>query len=107
MLAHGAAFLLQDRLLNCSDYTQAWICRVCGTFMSTTPTIKKPGFKPQVRCRRCATKATGFENENETWEDGQGNVFVGGESTTVVAIPYVLKYVLFHLNKTSTIMYCY
>ncbi|KAF8427444.1 DNA-directed RNA polymerase I subunit RPA2 [Tirmania nivea] len=92
MLAHGAAFLLQDRLLNCSDYTQAWICRTCGTFMSITPTIKKPGFKPQVRCRRCATKATGFESEGEVWEDGHGNVFVGGENTTVVAIPYVLKY---------------
>ena len=92
MLAHGAAFLLQDRLLNCSDYTQSWICRECGTFMSTTPAIKKPGMKAQVRCRRCATKATGFEDDGETWEDGQGNVFVGGERTTVVAIPYVLKY---------------
>ncbi|KAI5797927.1 hypothetical protein DFH27DRAFT_515102 [Peziza echinospora] len=92
MLAHGAAFLLQDRLLNCSDYTQSWICRECGTFMSTTPAIKKPGMKAQVRCRRCASKATGFEDDGETWEDGQGNVFVGGERTTVVAIPYVLKY---------------
>lgn len=95
MLAHGAAFLLQDRLLNCSDYTQVWICRSCGTFMSTTPTIRKPGFKPQVRCRRCSSKATGFEDEGATWEDGHGNTFVGGENTAIVAIPYVLKYVPF------------
>ena len=93
MLAHGASFLLQDRLLNCSDYTQSWICRSCGTFTSTAPAIKKAGFRQQVRCRRCATKATGFEDEGDTWEDGHGNVFVGGDRTTVVAIPYVLKYV--------------
>ncbi|SLM35994.1 dna-directed rna polymerase i subunit beta [Lasallia pustulata] len=27
LLAHGCAFLLQDRLLNCSDYRRCWLCR--------------------------------------------------------------------------------
>lgn len=35
LLAHGAAFLLQDRLMNCSDSQRAWICRDCGSFLST------------------------------------------------------------------------
>ena len=35
LIAHGAAFLLQDRLMNCSDAQHAWICRSCGSFLST------------------------------------------------------------------------
>ncbi|KAH8155101.1 uncharacterized protein LAJ45_00110 [Morchella importuna] len=92
LLAHGTAFLLQDRLLNCSDYTQTWVCRECGSFLSTTPSIKKIGFESQVRCRRCAKPAAGFKAEGMVWEDGNGGQFVGGSNTTVIAVPYVLKY---------------
>ncbi|KAJ5567203.1 hypothetical protein N7535_006509 [Penicillium sp. DV-2018c] len=35
LIAHGAAFLLQDRLMNCSDAQHTWICRSCGSFLST------------------------------------------------------------------------
>ncbi|THC97740.1 hypothetical protein EYZ11_002787 [Aspergillus tanneri] len=35
LIAHGAAFLLQDRLMNCSDSQLSWICRDCGSFLST------------------------------------------------------------------------
>ncbi|WFD30693.1 DNA-directed RNA polymerase [Malassezia sp. CBS 17886] len=34
LLAHGTSFLLQDRLLNCSDYTTAYVCRTCGSLIS-------------------------------------------------------------------------
>lgn len=91
LLAHGSAFLLQDRLLNCSDYTQTWICKPCGSFLSTAPSIKKIGFESQVRCRRCSKPAGGFEEEGMVWEDGNGGRFVGGADTTVIAVPYVLK----------------
>ena len=43
LLAHGAAFLLQDRLLNCSDRTLAWLCRVCGGFLGATPSVNAYG----------------------------------------------------------------
>jgi len=96
LLAHGAAFLLQDRLLNCSDYSQSWLCRSCGSFLSTAPTavMGEDIKRSEVRCRRCAKKATGLDaNSADYWEDGQGNKYVGGGDTTVVAIPYVLRYV--------------
>src|ERR1700735_2830768 len=34
LLAHGTSFLLQDRLMNCSDYSTAWVCRTCGSIIS-------------------------------------------------------------------------
>jgi DNA-directed RNA polymerase I subunit RPA2 len=96
LLAHGTAFLLQDRLMNCSDYTKAAICRRCGSFLSTAPTVsefdKKKRGSSTVRCRRCATLAAGAESKSEIWTDGQGIRYTGGADVAVVAVPGVLKY---------------
>ncbi|KAI9779645.1 MAG: DNA-directed RNA polymerase I subunit RPA2 [Candelina submexicana] len=101
LLAHGAAYLLQDRLMNCSDYCRAWICRSCGSFLAATPTVGAygsrktgPGIRGTgvVRCRRCAKRAEGWEAKSEVWEDGSGIRWTGGEDMTVVAVPGVLRY---------------
>jgi DNA-directed RNA polymerase I subunit RPA2 len=104
LIAHGAAFLLQDRLMNCSDATRAWICRKCGSFLSTQVSIsaytlkgKGPGRSgPQtsgvVRCRACARKAVIGDSKMDSWEDGNGGRFVGGDDTTIVNVPGVLRY---------------
>ncbi|KAJ2812164.1 hypothetical protein FBU31_007642, partial [Coemansia sp. 'formosensis'] len=34
LIAHGAAYFLQDRLMNCSDYSLAYVCRTCGSILS-------------------------------------------------------------------------
>jgi len=36
LLSHGTAFLLRDRLLNCSDRHVAYACRRCGDLLSPT-----------------------------------------------------------------------
>ncbi|RDL36946.1 DNA-directed RNA polymerase subunit beta [Venustampulla echinocandica] len=96
LLAHGAAFLLQDRLLNCSDLQRSWLCKQCGTFLSTQPTVSDlaMSFKGTkvVRCRRCAHKVQGLQRGPGIWDDGQGQKWLGGDDTTVVAVPGVLKY---------------
>ncbi|CZT47788.1 DNA-directed RNA polymerase I polypeptide 2 [Rhynchosporium secalis] len=97
LLAHGTAFLLQDRLLNCSDYSRSWICKQCGTFLSTQPTVSAFASRKRgtgvVRCRKCAYRAEDFvDGKGEIWEDGEGQRWVGGENTTIVAVPGVLKY---------------
>ena len=97
LLAHGCAFLLQDRLMNCSDYCRQWVCKKCGSFLSVTPTVRASGRKGGkgtgiMRCRRCATRLDeAGEMEGQTWEDGAGRKWVGGNETTLVAIPGVLK----------------
>lgn len=98
LIGHGTAFLLQDRLLNCSDYTQTSICRSCGSLLTTQTSVPRIGTVASVRCRRCSSKLESFAqkgvyvNEADIWQDGQGKKFVGGENTTTVAIPFVLKY---------------
>ena len=99
LIAHGTAFLLQDRLMNCSDYTKAAICRECGSFLSTAPTVseyarkKERGAALTIRCRRCARPADGITaSKADVWMDGQGMRFSGGENIGVVAVPGVLKY---------------
>jgi DNA-directed RNA polymerase I subunit RPA2 len=102
LLAHGTAFLLQDRLMNCSDYSRSWICRKCGSFLSIQPTVSpyvgKRKTVSSVRCRNCAKRIDELDDidlskiAGEIWEDGQGNQWVGGDKTTLVAVPGALKY---------------
>ena len=99
LLAHGTAFLLQDRLLNCSDYTKAWICRTCGSFLSTQPSVgsysgskKFSGESGRVKCRRCSRKAKPRDPRNECWEDLKGEKWFGGDNVTLVAVPGVLRF---------------
>ncbi|CEP63973.1 DNA-directed RNA polymerase I core subunit RPA135 LALA0_S09e06722g [Lachancea lanzarotensis] len=106
LIGHGTSFLLQDRLLNCSDYTQTTVCRECGALLTTHYSVPRIGSQATMRCRRCAVKFEDakklvsqyqgddqiFIDDAHIWDDGQGNKFVGGGDTTTVAIPFVLKY---------------
>ena len=82
LLAHGAAFLLHDRLMNCSDYTHMYGCQVCGSILSTFTTttamylshgkssVSNSQSPQAVTCLECGDKG----------------------KIKVVALPYVYKY---------------
>jgi len=76
LLAHGVSFLLQDRLLHCSDETQAFVCSRCGSLISVVsrPVATESAATPKLvhTCRQCGSSA-----------------HVG-----MVTIPYVLKYLV-------------
>jgi len=74
LLAHGAAFCLNDRLMKCSDYSEGYVCKKCGSILSTyvnreiirrnnlttgaseTDTAKKVyAVNERVQCRVCDT----------------------------------------------------
>ena len=78
LLAHGTAFLLHDRLMNCSDYTQMHACIKCGDILSIlAPSHKSHGHKPSIKCTGCG-------------ENGTSNI-------VVVALPYVYRYLVSEL----------
>jgi DNA-directed RNA polymerase I subunit RPA2 len=67
LIAHGTSFLLQDRLMNCSDYSTAWVCRTCGSLISlgyddvslgeTITSTLKPAGPGGEYCRVCRAAA--------------------------------------------------
>ena len=34
LLAHGASFCLNDRLMKCSDFSEGYVCNKCGSIIS-------------------------------------------------------------------------
>ncbi|KKK17391.1 hypothetical protein AOCH_002024 [Aspergillus ochraceoroseus] len=60
LIAHGAAFLLQDRLMNCSDSQRTWICRDCGSFLSTQVAVSSAG---SSKARLAAKAASGGQHQ--------------------------------------------
>jgi DNA-directed RNA polymerase I subunit RPA2 len=75
LLAHGISFVLQDRLMNCSDYSQCHICKKCGSILSPMQIpISNQSLLPsrgeQITCKTCDS----------------------GENIDIVAIPYVFRY---------------
>lgn len=98
LIGHGALFLIQDRLLNCSDYTLAYICRKCGSILSVQRSISKIGSNSKMKCRNCSRSFQQNDNKNtisndsNVWEDAQKVKYIGSDDITVVSIPFVLKY---------------
>ena len=122
LIAHGTSFLLQDRLMNCSDYSTAWVCRTCGSLISLgyddvslgEVVVGSEGkFKPSgpggEYCRVCraageeeeerarATLASGQEGTQQSLRVAIPSQQVLGPATKggdldIVAIPYVFRY---------------
>jgi len=84
LLGHGTAFLLHDRLMNCSDYHTGLVCTHCGSILSPGPinnqTLKSSSInlnpfsssssQSTILCRTCNT----------------------GDGCTTIAVPYVFLY---------------
>lgn len=88
LIAHGTSFLLQDRLMNCSDYSTAWVCRTCGSLISlgyedislgetslgTSGSIKSTGPSGEY-CRVCRAAAEEEqEHERHAFATGQNSL---------------------------------
>lgn len=85
LLAHGASFCLNDRLMKCSDYSEGYVCAKCGSILSCflNRQILKRNEKLGV--------AAGGENTYPVKEEVYCSV-CDTYDCRKVAIPYVLRY---------------
>lgn len=88
LLAHGAAYLLHDRLHSCSDYHVMDVCASCGLLVSTL-VVPYPG---------TATNVPGMR-PNEGLMKGNVVCTLCGTGSHVerVAVPFVFKYLVSEL----------
>lgn len=75
LIAHGAAYLLQDRLVNCSDYSQCYICTKCNSFL---PVINLNARSHDNKSTHCS------------WCNSSSNI-------DIIAIPFVFRYLVTEL----------
>ena len=85
LLAHGAAFLLHDRLHTCSDYHTCDVCSRCGSLLSTMAVKHPQAHGPQavVTCNACQS----------------------AEFVERVALPYVFRFLVSCSNDFRGISY--
>lgn len=55
LLSHGAASVLRDRLLHCSDDSQAWICTKCGKYFDVQIFRNASSRGINTYCSTCAS----------------------------------------------------
>lgn len=81
LVSHGASFLMNDRMMNCSDKHSAFACSKCGNLISTMASVFKGGSGATARTVRC----TNCDASTETKQ---------------VTVPYVLTYLI---NELATV----
>lgn len=92
LLAHGTSFLLQDRLMNCSDYTTAWVCRTCGSMISLGYDLDAVDMSGGEHCRVCRSEGAGAKgSEDLRLQVPKNNLVMGGigpgNDMDVIAVP--------------------
>jgi len=98
LLSHGTAFLLHDRLLNCSDRHMAYACRRCGDLLSPTTERSKvlsagcrandeKGTRFRVYCRHpmCREETENYPGSND-------------DMVEPIVLPYVFRYLANELS---------
>ncbi|XP_041365759.1 DNA-directed RNA polymerase I subunit RPA2-like [Gigantopelta aegis] len=86
LLAHGAVFMLHDRLLNCSDKSYTRICTDCGNILS--PLLEKPAV---------AVAAISAES-HRVWAC---QLCRRTDKMKMIAVPYVYQYLVAELAAMS------
>lgn len=79
LISHGAAYNLKDRLMDCSDISQEWVCENCGGLL-------EPSLLP--------------DGGSKLYAGQQPECLACGPSATVrqVSLPYALRYLVAELT---------
>jgi DNA-directed RNA polymerase I subunit RPA2 len=96
LLSHGAAFILQDRLLNCSDKHVAYACRRCGDLLSPTTersTVLGAGQNAATGKARLRVYC-----RNPKCRDAPSRPGANDEMVEPIILPYVFRYLANELS---------
>ena len=85
LLAHGAAFCLNDRLMKCSDYSEGYVCTKCGSILSTY-------VNREILKRNTLLSSQSKENEQFAVREKVICRVCDSYDCRKVALPYVLRY---------------
>lgn len=85
LLAHGVAFVLQDRLMNCSDYSKALVCTGCGSILSPIPSASAAS--THVHCQSCTRKR--MESTKCSQDEA---IEASSHDIQTIALPFVFRY---------------
>ncbi|KAJ3090585.1 hypothetical protein HK102_003291 [Quaeritorhiza haematococci] len=102
LLAHGVSFCLQDRLFNCSDYSHAYVCKLCGSLLSpysvpsstttTTAGTTTTGMGIGSDARTSGTISTSAIVSMTKRQKVECRSCGTSKGIDVVAVPYVFRY---------------
>ncbi|KAJ1760031.1 hypothetical protein GGH19_005261 [Coemansia sp. RSA 1807] len=108
LIAHGAAYFLQDRLMNCSDYSLAYVCKCCGSILApiavpaTSHAVNLSSDKTDAKgvmfAGLSSSEARAIMASANTPMMGKGPLELvcrlckNADGITMVALPYVFRY---------------
>ena len=107
LLSHGAAFLLHDRLLNCSDKHVAYACCRCGDLLLPTTqrsavlsagqtsaeAIQKAKLRLYCRNPKCMEAVAQHRSSGDA--NGEGDAEAGNDDAVEpIVLPYVYRYLV-------------
>ncbi|KAJ2668020.1 hypothetical protein IWW42_005519 [Coemansia sp. RSA 1085] len=108
LIAHGSAYFLQDRLMNCSDYSLAYVCKCCGSLLAPVAipaTSHVVDLTSKQLDGRKSVAFAGLSSEEARKIMATANAAVGkgpmdlvcrlcqhADGITMVALPYVFRY---------------
>jgi len=98
LIAHGVSFMLQDRLMNSSDYHTTYVCEDCGSILAAHAV---PSFVPPTAEAQSRKIGPSSESESDPNRIGKAaeNVVTcrmcgTGAGCSVIAIPFVFLYLV-------------
>jgi DNA-directed RNA polymerase I subunit RPA2 len=94
LLAHGTAFLLRDRLFNCSDKHVAWMCKQCGSVLSTVTHL-------ETGLGTAGKSAAVASAEAVVHRKPFCHVCERSDTVTSILLPYVFRYLANELAAMS------
>ncbi|XP_038045257.1 DNA-directed RNA polymerase I subunit RPA2-like [Patiria miniata] len=86
LLAHGTSFLLQDRLLNCSDKSMSHVCTKCGTILGINLDKRSADHDEGIN--------SALFGSNQKWTC---STCQSADHIDVITIPYVFQFLVAEL----------